>query len=215
MQNNLITIEEIISQARKSGTFLGHGNPKVHLAYLTKIRLLPQAIRRKVDGRIVGCYPEFVLSLLNRIEELKTKGLTYSQIRFQLNSNEIMDKRYGTKDKIKDKIKEKRNWTDSTTFISPSSYPLSNIFNPSSGTNPVVFLLIGLILGFLLAANNNANSPARQQNNQSLAQTIDAVPKHSIETVQTNNPSPDPIYLIAIPEKNLYKLGKTDINYLR
>ncbi len=66
------------------GVDFGFGDPKIHLAYLTKLRLLPQAIRRKIGNTITGCYPESVVDNLKRIESLKNKGLSYSQIRLQM-----------------------------------------------------------------------------------------------------------------------------------
>lgn len=68
------------------GVSFGRGNPKVHLAYLTKLRILPQAVRRKIDGKIQGCYPQSAISTIQRAEELKNSGLTYSQVRWQLSS---------------------------------------------------------------------------------------------------------------------------------
>lgn len=84
MDENLLTIDKIIKKARLMGASFGHGDPKVHLAYLTKLRILPQSIRRKVQGKIQGCYPESVVSTILKAEELKNSGLTYSQVRWQL-----------------------------------------------------------------------------------------------------------------------------------
>ncbi len=75
MDTNLLPISQIVKKT---------GADKIHLAYLTKLRLLPQTIRRKIAGRIEGCYPDSVVSRLEKIETLKNAGLTYSQIRFEL-----------------------------------------------------------------------------------------------------------------------------------
>lgn len=183
MQNNLLAIDEIISRAKKSGAALGHGDPKVHLAYLTKIRLLPQAARKKIGNRISGCYPEYVVPLLRKIEELKSGGLTYAQIRLQLASPE-----------------------------SAKSPMATNYSSAPTSSSPLTFLLIGLLLGFLLASNYPAGSvkiaatatlPANTNTNS------------LIKVVSANNSGSDPIYLIAIPNQNLYKLGTTNINLLK
>lgn len=138
------------------------GVSKIHLAYLTKLRLIPQTIRRKVDGAITGCYPESVLKQLQKIEGMKDRGLTYSQIRFAINS------------------------------------PAALNFN----INGPAFLIIGLVLGYIVA-NLRVSAPT----------AVASVPADTKLTVRHETQS-DPVYLIAIPEKNLYKLGKLDINSL-
>ena len=81
---NLLPISQIIKQARIMGANFGFGDPKTHLAYLTKLHLLPQASRKKIGQDIVGCYPEYVVDLLMKIEGLRAQGLTYPQIKFKL-----------------------------------------------------------------------------------------------------------------------------------
>ena len=171
MPTNLLPIDQIVKKARQSGTALGHGDPKIHLAYLTKLKLLPQAIRRKIGEKIQGCYPDYILPLLSKIENLRSKGLSYSQIRFQLNENQ--------------------------TLVTPQ-YATSN-------NQSLAFLIIGLILGFLLATTN-ANPSYKPAE----------IPTTDFQKVVSNqNSSSDPIYLLAIPNQNLYKLGKININELR
>lgn len=181
MQNNLLTIDEVITKARKSGATLGHGDPKVHLAYLTKLRLLPQAIRRKIADKIVGCYPENVLTTIKKIEELKSAGLSYSQIRYQLSAG------------------------------SPVVPNFAPVYPQNDRFSSLAFLLIGLILGFLLATNFSGNAIKTAQ--------ATALPENTNSTLvkieSSQNPGSEPIYLIAIPNENLYKLGKTDINLLK
>lgn len=198
MQNNLLAINEVISRARKSGVFLGHGDPKVHLAYLTKIRLLPQTVRRKIGDRIVGCYPEYVIPLLSKIEEMKSARLTYSQIKYQL-QNQTQDP-------------GKLPFSSSPL---PASFLESHYPNPLSGSHSsITFLFIGLILGFLLAVNsNNSALVPNRQISATLPENHNSQP--AIRIVEGGNATTDPIYLIAIPNQNLYKLGKTDINLLK
>lgn len=172
MDINLLPIGQIIKAAKTAGVTFGHGDPKLHLAYLTKLRLLPQTIRRKIGDGISGCYPEYVVPLLAHIEDLRNKGLSYSQIKFQLDNPQ------------------------------PKIQALYN---------PLAFLIIGLILGFLLATNNNSY----KQNSQPLGQSINTLPDNLVKTVQASNSASDPIYLIAIPQQNLYKLGQTNISFLK
>lgn len=182
MQNNLLAIDEIIARARKSGTFLGHGDPKVHLAYLTKIRLLPQTLRRKIGTKIVGCYPEQILTTLKKIEELKSSGLSYSQIRYQLQGS---------------------------APVLPGFLPVYPLTHDRYSS--LAFLLIGLILGFLVATNYSGGNIKMAQATALPENTNTTLVK--VESGQTS--SPEPIYLIAIPEQNLYKLGETNINLLK
>lgn len=184
MQNSLVAIEEIISRARKSGATLGHGDPKVHLAYLTKLRLLPQTIRRKIGDKIVGCYPEQVLTTLKKIEELKSSGLSYAQVRYQLNSP-----------------------TPPVPNFTPS-YDLS-----ADRYSPLVFLIIGLILGFLLAVNTRNSTSTSNPTAATLPPETGS--ERVVQAVTSAHSQSEPIYLIAIPDQNLYKLGKTNINLLR
>lgn len=203
MQNKLLSISETIAQAKKSGAYLGHGDPKVHLAYLTKIRLLPQAIRRKAGDKIIGFYPDYVVLLVSKIEGMRASGLTYSQIRYQL-QNETQDSSSG--------IQVRKQESGSkvfpvSSFQYPVSFPGSSILNPASVSNGLAFLLIGLILGFLLANNNNLTTKSAQA--AIPVQTDDSIVK---KVYASDNPGSDPIYLIAIPDQNLYKLGKANIN---
>lgn len=84
INDQLAPIPMIINQAQAVGVRFGHGNPRVHLAYLTKLRLLPQAVRRKINGTVVGCYPWETVQKLKRIEELKDDGWSYGEIRREL-----------------------------------------------------------------------------------------------------------------------------------
>ncbi len=159
MDTNLVPISQVVKAAQTD---------KVHLAYLTKLRLLPQTIRRKIGDHIEGCYPESVIPLLSKIENLKNAGLTYSQIKFQLR--------------------------DEPT-------PAYAVAQPQS--SPLVFLFIGLILGYLLAASR----PVSPQPSTAIA--VSPLDETSKAMLPDN-----PIYLIAVPKQNLYHLGTTNINDL-
>lgn len=158
---NLLPISQIVEKARVAGVTFGFGNPKTHLAYLTKLRLLPQAVRRKINQEIEGCYPEEVVSKVKQIEELKKQGLTYREIRFYLQALPAFS---------------------------------------HQATSGVVFLLIGLFLGYLLAIS----APA------AVKMQIPTAPL----AASAQSPTDQSIYLIAVPSPSLYKLGKLDINSL-
>lgn len=80
MSNQLLTISEFIEAARKQGASFEGGDAKVHLAYLTKLGLLPSAIKKKIKGEIQGCYPSDALTKLLAIQAMKNSGITYSQM---------------------------------------------------------------------------------------------------------------------------------------
>ena len=154
--NQLIPIETISKVT---------GLSKVQLAYLTKLRLLPQTIRRKIGDKIAGCYPESVLTTVSEIENLRDQGLSYAQIRYEL--------RRGSE-------------------------------KPATNFSAMAFLIIGLVLGYMLAVVGGISS-----RNQT------ALPVAAETSARLNNQSGSgQIYLIALPDKNLYKLGQIDLNTL-
>ena len=146
--DKLFPINQIIKTAKANGINFGAADPKTRLAYLTKLRLLPQAIRRKVGSQVSGYYPVDVVDRLSRIERLKDAGLTYPQIRYEL------------------------------------AKATENHFAPNSG---LVFLFVGLILGYLL---NNKTSPVP---------TVSATKVPESLTINSSTGSGQ-VYLIAIPD---------------
>ena len=69
-ENNLISIDDFISRAKKLGVDFGPGNPKERLRYLTKIGLLPHVKRKSFNGQSPnGAYPEYVIELLVEIDK--------------------------------------------------------------------------------------------------------------------------------------------------
>lgn len=167
MDPNLVPISQIVKATKTD---------KIHLAYLTKLRLLPQTIRRKINDRIEGCYPEYVIPLLAKIEDFKNAGLTYSQIKFQLRGEPV---------------------------------PAYSITPPQSSSS-VAFLIVGLILGYLLASRGSQ----QQLSTATSIAPLDETSKTMLKVVSQRPTENDPIYLIAVPKQNLYHLGTTNINDL-
>ena len=80
--DNLISIEEVISQAKKLGIDLGKRNPRERLRYLTKIGLLPHAKRKSFNGQSPnGAYPKYVIALLKEIDEEIKAGKSIQEIK--------------------------------------------------------------------------------------------------------------------------------------
>lgn len=148
MEKNLLPIGQIAKTVKTD---------KIHLAYLTKLGLLPQTIRRKIAGKMTGCYPDWAVSQIRKIEDLKNSGLAYSQIK--------------------------------------TPAPVYNL-------NPLALLIIGLLLGYILATSNPSTS---LRASQQLATSFPPLDETSSTMLKV---------LIAVPKQNLYKLGQININEL-
>ncbi|RLC59945.1 MAG: hypothetical protein DRI01_10795 [Chloroflexi bacterium] len=113
-RNNLISIEEVISQAKKLGIDLGKGNPRERLRYLTKIGLLPHAKRKSFNGQSPnGAYPKYVIELLKEIDEEIKAGKSIQEI-----------KREKERERIKKRLEEKEEEWLLSEYISPLSKSL-------------------------------------------------------------------------------------------
>lgn len=83
--NNLITIDNVIKQAKQKGVDFGKGDPYNRLRYYTKIGWLPHMTRQKDDeGSIKGHYPAWVVDQIALIENLKVQGLSNEEIERQI-----------------------------------------------------------------------------------------------------------------------------------
>lgn len=151
LSDQLIPINQIAKIAKTD---------KIHLAYLTKLRLIPQTIRRKIDNAVTGCYPASVVPVIAQIEDLKNRGLSYSQIKYELHRDQPV--------------------------------PVQQ--------NQTAFLIIGLILGYILFSINSIKTTSPETN--------------PIVTTVTNPNEKQPIYLLAYPDKNFYKVGTTNFTSL-
>lgn len=177
MTDRLLPIGQIIQRAKNRGINLGQGDPKIHLAYLTKIGLLPKAVKRKVTGKMTGCYPLSALSTLEQIENRKMAGQTYSQIRFQT-------------------LEE--YWIDGNDQAKMEG---------SIWGQGIAFLVIGLVLGYLLATVGVSRQTER-------AFQTAGLPAGQAGIIKSDSRGEEPLFVIAVPSQNLYRLGKTDINLL-
>jgi hypothetical protein len=82
---NLISTDNLIESAKKKGIDFGKGDPYNRLRYYTKIGWLPHMVRKSDDeGSIKGHYPEWSLSHLILIEQLKAKNVSNEEISRQL-----------------------------------------------------------------------------------------------------------------------------------
>ncbi|MEK7565649.1 MAG: hypothetical protein AAB506_01225, partial [Patescibacteria group bacterium] len=80
---NLISIPELIKLATKKGVSFGSGNANNRLRYLTKVGLIPHAIRQQPAPGIdftAGYYPYEVLDLLVKVDKFARQGLAIPAI---------------------------------------------------------------------------------------------------------------------------------------
>ena len=148
---------------------------KTRLAYLAKLHLIPPAIRRKLaNGQIAGCYPESVIATVKRVEQLKKEGFSYCQIKAQL------------------------------SIINSTTQVQANKFNLALAFSAPVFLLFGILVGFILAGANKPVSPV-------------ILAKSDYQKILKAEPSGQTdqlIYIISTPTQSLDKLGQTGFTNL-
>lgn len=186
--NELLPIPELIKRAKAMGVNFGPGNPRTHLAYLAKTHLIPPAIRRKIEGKITGCYEQNVLELLLKIEEMKAAGLSYSEIKWQLSNQSPM----------------------TSNSFSLSSYVPK--ITPEKWFNPAIYLIIGLLLGYFFAVNRIAAVPESLAGLSFSPADNNFVSTPGKATGQGTGDSS--VYIITLPGQHLDNLGKTNISRL-
>jgi len=104
--DRLISIENLIKEARERGVRFGKGDPYNRFRYYTKIGWLPHMIRKRDSkGDIKGHYPVWALNSLLQIEELKKLGLSNDDITTKIKVRNTLNKFTGTT--IDTKIKKK------------------------------------------------------------------------------------------------------------
>ncbi len=83
----LLSIDNVIKEAKQKGVDFGKGDPYNRLRYYTKIGWLPHMSRqRDAEGNIKGHYPSTVVDQIVLIEDLKTQGLTNDEIEGKINT---------------------------------------------------------------------------------------------------------------------------------
>lgn len=178
MTMNLLPITQIIERARGMGVNFGSGDPKIHLAYLTKLGILPQTTKRKIDGEIMGCYPEEVVDKLVEIDRKKKSGWSLATIAREDHQGYLVSQDYrGDQRDVK------------------------NLALP--------FLIIGLVLGYLVAmVNLKSNTPSQNVSNDNNQAVETAYFKKLVSGLNNDE---GPIYVISVPKSNFDNLGKEKV----
>lgn len=184
MSAQLIPISQVVSLAKSHGINLGHGDSEEHIFYLSKLGLLPKASKKRVEGRIKGHYPDWVIERLQKITDLKKKGLSYSQMKFYLTETDY------------------------------STSPLSQTPNVALTSNNLVILVIGLILGYLLSQNSLSPRPNVPESSASLSdQNLQELVRSTVRALnQPAEDERVTIYSVSLPENSLKFLPKTDLD---
>lgn len=208
MTQNLLSIEKFIDLGRRNGAGFGEGDPKIHLAYLTRLGILPQTVKRKINGEMTGCYPENAINIVLKVEQMKSKGMTYSQIAKLLS---VIPANAGIQLAGRqphlmtaDELDARLRGHDAIEM----SHAKNLISNPS-----FLYLIIGLLFGFLLSTLNSQGLAQMQKQ----ANVSSGEAQSQTELVKINSQSvgiPNDVYVVSIPKQNLDKLEKTNINYL-
>lgn len=213
---NLISLSELIAQANRKGVDFDGANPKEHIFYLSKIGLLPKAVKRtNAFGKLEAHYQPSVVDLLTRIYSLKRSGLAYSQIgKFSsLNTNHALPETQ----QVSDSVRQAESFPANHFPGGQHSGSVAGLSNQT-----IVFLFIGLILGYLINANNNI----RNNSVSGIAAIKDSQPTVTASQVNPSSQllfrlltSPDTannndLYLITLPKSNFSKLEKVRITDL-
>ena len=153
---NYLTVNQLISLVKAQGLTFGSAAPKVHLAYLSKLGLIPGAVKRKYNGEMVGHYPSDTLTTLQEIQEMKNKGISYSDMKF-FNSSP-------------------------TTNVQLPVTKIGN-FQFLNYIVPVLIFTLGILFGYFLGLGKSSQSirnlPLADGENQSIyLMTIDNLPKN-------------------------------------
>jgi len=178
----MISISDLISKAKQNSIFLGQGDPREHLSYLSKIGVLPRAVRKRTaHGTIEGHYPESILAKLMQIKEMKAQGVTLSQM--------------GRLGQLTATAEPGPN----QTLVWASG---DRVYNSLS------FLVIGLLLGFLWAKFSPTTPPLGQTKYdlQSFLPESTAKTNLSLENLIKNGTA-DTIYVLSVPKSRFSNLG--------
>ncbi len=145
--SNLISLSDLIKNAKKSGIDFGKGDPYNRLRYYTKIGWLPHMIRQQnIKGNLEGHYPAWALNTLIKIENLKLQNM----------SNDEIDKLIKTKNNV-------------TNIV----HSLNTQDNKRKLTN---ILLIGFLLLVIAVETNVINiSKPKEINTDTLSPNTDIV----------------------------------------
>jgi len=130
---DLITIDELIAQT---------GCTRIHVAYLTKLGILPGAVKRKINGKLVGCYPKDSLNKLLEVKNMKGTGITYSQL---------------AKNPVHQMLQPIPHDTAFTIQVKPSNF---------------AYLVLGLVIGVLVSTLNTSGLAAMNTKNLPLKSDV-------------------------------------------
>jgi|SRR3989344_1346840 len=154
---NYLTVNQLISLAKAQGVTFGSAAPKVHLAYLSKLGLIPGAVKRKYNSEVVGHYPAETLTTLSEIQKMKEKGISYSDMKFF----------------------NKSNIPNPPISNQPN---LNSHFSILNYTIPVLIFALGILFGYFLGlgkSNQNFKNLSLSANNEPIyIMTIDNQPKN-------------------------------------
>lgn len=189
-EQKLIPISDFITLAQSQGVDFGTSDPREHLSYLSKIGLLPHTIKRKGHaGKIEGHYRPDDLKILLHIYNTKGSGISYAQMtKLAAISGSIAP------------FERANLYYDQANF---TQSPKQHNFN-----QPVVYLIIGLLLGHIMTLSNSVPSFLAPKDSSNIKNI------QSYALTYGNNKSNNDVYLVTLPKKNFSQLDKVKVTDL-
>lgn len=195
--HDYISTTELLSASLSRGFDLGKGQPREHLSYLTKIGLLPPAKKKRNSrGFIEGYYPLTVIDRLEALSKMKNQGMTFSQMKWVLDGRKSMFEA-GT---IKQLPSSNFYPQDPTSTVNPLSF---NFSSPQFSYLPI--LIIGILLGYLLAVSRGSALPPMINGVSAQDLTVSPTASTSQPAIDTNTES---IYVVSVPKSHFGNLDK-------
>lgn len=201
----MISISNLISEIQKTNLYLGQGDLREHLSYLSKVGILPKAVKRKIEsGKIEGHYPDDIMVRLRQVSQLRTQGMTYAQMG---KTNKLTNTL--TIEATKEAVM--KNNQDSTG-TSPHELYHHNNYISQNYAHSLVFLIIGLVLGFLWAkSSSDTNLPSFMPTSNQVSSLVEKAPMESLSNSTTTGD--DRVYVWSLPQSRLFPIeGSNDID---
>jgi len=150
MQNkeeNLISINDIISRAKSRNVDFGKGDPRERLRYLTKIGLLPHAQRKSfTNGQPPnGAYPEYVIEILEEIDKKIKSGKSIQELKKEKEREGLIEAPYLMQSSFREEIEEV------STPIEEIQSPVDEVRSPDKKFKNLIFRTVPILkTGFLI-----------------------------------------------------------------
>jgi len=220
MQNkeeNLISIDDVISRAKSRNVDFGKGDPRERLRYLTKIGLLPHAQRKSfVNGQSPnGAYPEYIIAILEEIDKKIKSGKSIQELKKEKERESLIEAPYVIhssflREKIREvptPVEEIQSLADEVKISDDKPKNLISKITPILKTGFLILILGGIII-FSLGQATKKDFYSYLFASFDVIQRFAQAPSDPIEQI----PLAREIFLPAAAEPYLTINAETDIN---